>query len=94
METAGVGWLSGDSMTKLCIQINEMVHTQRCEPCGREHLRTAGPALYLAGTGGPVCPTCGRDRALDLVALLDLSTASDERTAGINWADAGSAVAE
>ena len=81
-------------MTKLCIQINETEQIQRCELCGQEHPRSIGPALYLSRTGGPVCLVCGRQRAPGLMTLLDMGTASDERTAGINWADAGSGVAE
>lgn len=64
-------------MHLMMIQHREQPSNEHCGVCGEAVLLAAGPGLFSAEAGQPVCRACGRAEAPHLVALLDLGHAAE-----------------
>ena len=60
-------------MRTLTIQIAPATTTERCCLCDASLSPTSKAELTLTDDGAPVCPSCARQYAPTLVALLDLA---------------------
>ena len=64
-------------MAELAIRVGHEMTVTTCAVCGAKTETNEGPDLFTSDTWEPVCWTCGRETAPQLVALLMLGVSAE-----------------